>query len=86
MAVICEVKCIMTWPFCPLCGTILDPPELDTVKCSLCPYECNFNDVGVAEVTTKSAPFVKPSWIVDTTDGEKMKEKQNHCIRRFRSL
>lgn len=65
----------MTWPFCPLCGTILDPPELDTVKCSLCAYECNFNNVGVEEVTTKSAPSVKPAWIGDNTDAESTKEK-----------
>ena len=42
-----------TWPFCPQCGTILDPPEhMDDVECSQCPFKCKYVDMNVAEVVT----------------------------------
>jgi len=40
----------MTWPFCPQCGTIMDPPETDYVACTACSYKCRFADLGVTEI------------------------------------
>ena len=67
----------MGWPFCPQCGTILDPPELtDKVKCSLCPFTCNYVDMRVKEVVTKSPPSGHPpSWAVDEEEGVNDMEK-----------
>ncbi len=55
----------MTWPFCPQCGTIMDPPETDYVACTACSYKCRFADLGVTEICTRSAPRTKPAWIDD---------------------
>ena len=56
----------MPWPFCPQCGTILDPPSTnETVRCTLCKYSCHFSSLNIEEVMTKSAPTAKPSWIVE---------------------
>ena len=46
-----------TWPFCPQCGTILDPPEnSDNVECSQCPFKCRYADMKVTEVVTTVSP------------------------------
>jgi DNA-directed RNA polymerase I subunit RPA12 len=62
----------MTWPFCPTCGTILDPPEDNDVTCSFCSMKCKFEDLSVPEVKTRSAPTQMPAWISDEKDDEKL--------------
>jgi DNA-directed RNA polymerase I subunit RPA12 len=50
----------------------MDVPESDHVKCIYCPFSCNFADLNIPEVTIKSKPTVKPTWIADgDTDGLK---------------
>ncbi|KAJ1401730.1 hypothetical protein B484DRAFT_338889 [Ochromonadaceae sp. CCMP2298] len=58
----------MPWPFCSVCGTILDAPEGDTVQCSHCPFTCKFEEISGSEVMTHSVPTARPTWAVD--DGE----------------
>ena len=65
----------MTWPFCPQCGTILDPPSVQNVRCSFCKFECLYVELGVEEVVTRSAPTPKPTWIED--DDEKIDDPSN---------
>jgi DNA-directed RNA polymerase I subunit RPA12 len=58
------------WPFCPQCGNILDPPiENDEVKCNLCPFKCNYSDMNVEEVITKSSELGQPApWVIDSEE------------------
>ena len=63
---------VNSWPFCPLCGTILDPPLTDDVKCSFCPFKCKFEDITIPDITTKSPPVPKPAWIGDDHEDEKV--------------
>jgi DNA-directed RNA polymerase I subunit RPA12 len=65
----------MAWPFCPQCGTILDPPEVDKVVCSYCPFKCRYEDMGVSEVVTHSAPKQKPAWLGDEEDDDNNESK-----------
>lgn len=60
----------MTWPFCSACGTILDPPDGEMVKCTYCPFSCKFTDIMVPEVITKSAQTAKPAWSTDESNEE----------------
>jgi DNA-directed RNA polymerase I subunit RPA12 len=59
----------MPWPFCPQCGSILDPPAGDNITCDFCLFECDFNELnnanGVNEVVTVSAIRAKPAWLED---------------------
>ena len=72
-----------TFPFCPQCGTIMEPPSGDTISCSFCPYEVGFSELSLTEVTTRSAPTPKPSWIKDNEDGkttgDDVVEKEKHA-------
>lgn len=54
-----------SWPFCPQCGTIMDPPERDIVNCTHCPYSCSYEAMNIKEIVTKSASVPKPAWIKD---------------------
>ena len=65
-----------TWPFCPRCGTILDPPEGEYIKCTFCAFACNFSEFHIPEIITKSAPTPKPAWIKDETT---MKASEKHA-------
>ena len=58
-----------TYPFCPLCGTILDPPTSEHVKCTVCPYSHRFADLHIQEVTTRTPARPKPTWVADNEDG-----------------
>lgn len=60
----------MSWPFCPQCGTILDDPVTDTIKCTFCPFACKFADLQVPETITRSAPGQRPAWAEGDSDGE----------------
>lgn len=59
-----------SWPFCPQCGTILDPPSISSdVECTFCPFKCPFSEMSTGEVITTSAPTARPGWIdVDKED------------------
>eukprot|EP01035_Chromulina_nebulosa_P017275 gene17275-22809_t len=59
------------WPFCPVCGTILEPPITDQVKCSQCPFSCAFSALNVPIIVTSSQPSKRPAWI----DPEKLEER-----------
>ena len=63
-----------SWPFCPLCGTILDPPAgtLDEVRCTQCPFKSRFSAMQAKEVVTRSAPRARPNWIAEETEGERV--------------
>jgi DNA-directed RNA polymerase I subunit RPA12 len=52
----------MGWPFCPHCGTILDPPEFDEVKCTYCSFQSKFQDMIVGEVVTQSTMHQIETW------------------------
>ena len=68
----------MSWPFCPKCGTILDPPTTNnSVACNFCKHSCRFSDLLVPEITTKSATTAKPAWIVETKEHG---ELEKHAI------
>ena len=69
----------MTWPFCPQCGTIMDAPEDEFVKCRSCPFVCRYEKLAVEEVVTVSAPIPKPSWIEDDENDIK-DDKDRHAI------
>ena len=58
--------------FCEVCGTILDSPEGDTLRCSLCPFSCKFKDMVrvTPEVRTVSEKRAKPAWASDEQDEE----------------
>jgi DNA-directed RNA polymerase I subunit RPA12 len=66
---------IMSWPFCQQCGTILDPPINDFVKCSFCPFKCRFEDLDIPEVVTKSNPTHPPAWIEPEAKTQEAKDK-----------
>lgn len=53
----------MTWPFCPQCGTILEPPAGDHITCDHCSFSCKFTDLSTQEVVTVSAIRTKPAWL-----------------------
>lgn len=55
----------MSWPFCPQCGSILDPPAGDNVSCDFCDFTCDFGSMNSNEIVTKSATKAKPAWLVD---------------------
>jgi len=68
--------------FCPNCGTILDPPtEIDdNVKCTFCPFKCNYEELAVKEVVTKSINKPKPAWIMDDEEeDDERKNKNKHA-------
>lgn len=58
----------MSWPFCPQCGSILDPPAGDHVSCDFCDFTCDFGSMNSNEIVTKSAAKAKPAWLVDELD------------------
>lgn len=58
----------MSWPFCPQCGTIMDPPENEYVNCINCSYRCLFIELGVTEICTRSIQKAKPTWIDEDDD------------------
>lgn len=43
----------------------MDVPEGDAVKCSYCPFKCQFADMNIPEVRIKSKPKQKPAWMED---------------------
>lgn len=59
-----------TFPFCPQCGTIMEAPTEEWISCTYCPYQVNFAELSIAEVTTRSAPTPKPSWVTDNEEGK----------------
>ncbi len=51
------------WPFCPQCGTIMDPPSNDDlVKCTVCPFKCRYEDLHVEQVLTVAPPRPQANW------------------------
>ena len=68
-----------SWPFCPTCGTILDAPTDDFIKCTFCPYKCRFADLSIPEVITRSAPTTKPEWL-DEENKEDSNAKKHATI------
>ena len=68
--------------FCPDCGTILDPPTDDNIKCTFCPFECKFHDHPIPPVHTTSAPKQRPTWIDDAKDaaGDEMENMNKHAV------
>ena len=70
----------MSWPFCPQCGTILDPPDSDYVVCTTCSFKTLYTELGVAEICTRSAAKAKPTWIDDQEeDGEPQEKQMKHA-------
>lgn len=55
----------MTWPFCPQCGNILEPPSGDHITCDFCSFSCKFVDLNTDEVVTVSGIRSKPAWLGD---------------------
>jgi len=72
----------MPWPFCSSCGTILDPPESNVVKCSYCAFSCKFEDINEPEIITRSPATLKPNWATDDDANEpsiNMKKQSKHA-------
>ncbi|CAN0440938.1 unnamed protein product [Ascophyllum nodosum] len=44
----------MPWPFCPTCGTVLDPAESGDILCDYCGLRMSYESFGDVEVVTKS--------------------------------
>lgn len=70
----------MTWPFCPHCGTVLNPPEQDDVKCSECSFHCKFADFSVQEVVTRCPPRPRQPWAKDEDEEGEAKELDKHAV------
>lgn len=68
-----------SWPFCK-CGSILDLPEFDEVKCLTCPFKGKFSEMNVQEVTTRSAPKPKPVWTGDDNLDDEEEGKKHATI------
>jgi len=64
------------FPFCPQCSTILDAPDLDEVSCSCCAFKCQFEELHVPAVVTRSAPRPKPQWLASIEDNDDAKEQE----------
>ena len=60
----------MTWPFCPQCGSILDPPVGSEISCDFCTYSCPFSSVNTGEIVTYSEARSKPAWVGEDDDEE----------------
>jgi DNA-directed RNA polymerase I subunit RPA12 len=71
----------MTWPFCPQCGTILDPPVRDDISCDFCRYTCPFNQISTGEIITHSGMRSKPAWV-----GEDEEEEEEEMLMAGSSL
>ena len=61
----------ISWPFC-YCGTILDPPEFNEIKCSYCDFTAKFQDVLPQVGTTITTCGTKqiPIWAKDANNVE----------------
>lgn len=72
----------MTWPFCPQCGTILDPPVADNVHCDCCHYSCKFSEMNISEVITTAAVRTRPTWLGDEENEaiDSRKNKEKHAL------
>lgn len=68
----------MSWPFCPQCGTIMDPPDNEYVLCLNCSYRCLFIELGVTEICTRSIPKTKPTWIDNDDDNDNEDNNNNN--------
>ncbi len=68
--------------FCPNCGTILDPPTDDSIKCTFCPFECKFHEHPIPPVHTSSAPKQRPTWVDDVQDtaGDTSENMNKHAV------
>ena len=68
-----------SWPFCPWCGTIMDPPtDQDTVSCSDCPFKGQFaRMIGESETITRSSKKQKATWVDEVLGDDE--EKQKHA-------
>lgn len=70
-----------SWPFCPQCGTIMDPPTSnENVTCSCCKFSSRFAELAIPEVTTKSAASSKPAWLVDYEEKDKAGQDKHAII------
>lgn len=43
----------------------MDPPSGEYIECTCCPFKCNFSDLEIPEIVTKSAPQPRPAWVKD---------------------
>lgn len=66
----------MTWPFCPQCGNILEPPAGDNITCDVCCFTCKFTDLSTSEVVTVSAIRTKPAWLGDDFEDAESSSKE----------
>ncbi len=69
----------MPWPFCNNCGCILNPPDIDEVSCSTCPFKAKFQDFHIEPVVTRSSPRPIASWAKDSTDIEN-EPSEKHAV------
>ena len=70
-----------SWPFCPQCGTVMDPPTShENVTCTCCKFSCRFAQLAIPEVTTKSAATSKPAWLVDYEEKDKAGQDKHAII------
>lgn len=71
----------IAWPFC-YCGTILDPPEFDEIRCTYCGFNAKFQEVlpQVGITTTTSASTQVPLWAKDKSKPEAEGKMDKHAI------
>lgn len=79
---VCLANSFEMWPFCPHCGTILDPPVTDKIKCKVCQFTCKFDEFHAPDVVTTSRPKPKPHWVTDDNENKKSEEseKVKHAV------
>lgn len=51
------------WLFCNQCGTILNPPQNDMIKCTFCPFKQRVDEGAMKEIVTVSLPTQRPEWL-----------------------
>ena len=68
------------WPFCPQCGTILDPPVTDKIKCTFCPFKCKFTEFNAPDVVTTSRPRPKPHWVDEEEVDNSAQNANKHAV------
>eukprot|EP00903_Cladosiphon_okamuranus_P012071 g11332.t1 len=70
----------MPWPFCPSCGTVLDPPESGDILCDHCGLRTSYESFGEVEVVTRSQDRSLPEWVVQLQRKGEKQEMQRATV------
>ncbi|CAB1099779.1 unnamed protein product [Ectocarpus sp. 12 AP-2014] len=70
----------MPWPFCPSCGSVLDPPESGDILCDHCHLRTSYESFGEVEVVTRSQNRAEPEWLVQIQRKGEKQELQRATV------